>query len=68
MDKVGFIGAGSMAEALVAGLLNGGVFKPEQIIVANRSNSERLQELSKSIVLKQHIIKRSWPRNQQLSF
>lgn len=47
MDKIGFIGAGSMAEALIAGLLNGGVFKSEQIIVANRSNSKRLLELTK---------------------
>jgi pyrroline-5-carboxylate reductase len=47
LDKIGFIGAGSMAEAMVAGLIKGGVFQPEQVIVANRSNSERLQELTK---------------------
>ncbi len=46
MEKIGFIGAGSMAEAIVAGLIKGKVFKAEQIIVANRSNSERLNELS----------------------
>lgn len=47
LDKIGFIGAGSMAEAMVAGLINGGVFLPEQVIVANRSNSDRLEELTK---------------------
>lgn len=47
LDKIGFIGAGSMAEAMIAGLIKGGLFQPEQIIVANRSNKERLQELTK---------------------
>ncbi|MGM0874103.1 MAG: pyrroline-5-carboxylate reductase [Bacillota bacterium] len=47
MKKIGFIGAGSMAEAMVAGLIKGGVFQPDQVIVANRSNTERLQELTK---------------------
>lgn len=47
MERIGFIGAGSMAEAMIAGLIKGGVFQPEQIIVANHSNTERLQELSK---------------------
>jgi len=46
MEKIGFVGAGSMAEAIVAGLIKGNVFKAEQIIVSNRSNSERLNELS----------------------
>ncbi|KKI93061.1 pyrroline-5-carboxylate reductase [Bacillus sp. SA1-12] len=47
MEKIGFIGAGSMAEAMIAGLIKGGVFRPEQVIIANRSNAERLEELSK---------------------
>lgn len=46
MNTIGFIGAGSMAEAMIAGLIKGGVFQPGQVIVANRSNSERLKELS----------------------
>ncbi|WP_026558905.1 pyrroline-5-carboxylate reductase [Bacillus sp. J37] len=46
MDKIGFIGAGSMAEAMVAGLIKGKVFTAGQIIVANRSNSARLHEFS----------------------
>jgi pyrroline-5-carboxylate reductase len=46
LNTIGFIGAGSMAEAMIAGLIKGGVFQPGQVIVANRSNSERLKELS----------------------
>lgn len=52
MENIGFIGAGSMAEAMIAGLIKGGVFQPEQVIVANRSNSERLQELTKKYGIK----------------
>ena len=46
MEKIGFIGAGSMAEAIIAGLIKNGIFQPEQVIVANRSNSKRLEELA----------------------
>lgn len=46
MKKIGFIGAGSMAEAIIAGLIKGNVFTADQIIIANRSNTERLKELS----------------------
>ncbi|RAK22268.1 pyrroline-5-carboxylate reductase [Anoxybacillus vitaminiphilus] len=37
-----FIGAGSMAEALISGMTKT-LYKPEQIIVTNRSNKERLE-------------------------
>jgi pyrroline-5-carboxylate reductase len=39
---IAFIGAGSMAEALIAGMTKT-LYKPEQIIVTNRSNQERLE-------------------------
>lgn len=42
---IGFLGAGSMAEALMRGLIQGGVVRPEQMIVTNRSNRERLETL-----------------------
>ncbi|HWI60253.1 MAG TPA: pyrroline-5-carboxylate reductase [Symbiobacteriaceae bacterium] len=42
---IGFLGAGSMAEALIRGLIQGGVVRPEQMIVTNRSNRERLETL-----------------------
>ena len=41
MADIGFIGGGNMAEALIKGIITGGVFKPENIIVADIS-SERL--------------------------
>lgn len=44
--QIGFLGAGSMAESLVRGMLDAGVVRPEQILVSNRSNRERLTELS----------------------
>jgi pyrroline-5-carboxylate reductase len=39
---IAFIGAGSMAEALIAGMTKT-LYKSEQIIVTNRSNKERLE-------------------------
>ncbi|WP_078545897.1 pyrroline-5-carboxylate reductase ProI [Litchfieldia alkalitelluris] len=43
--KITFVGAGSMAEAIIAGMLQEELFKPNQITVTNRSNTERLREL-----------------------
>jgi pyrroline-5-carboxylate reductase len=42
MKTIAFIGAGSMAEALIAGMTKT-LYKSEQIIVTNRSNKERLE-------------------------
>ena len=43
---IGIIGAGSMSEALIRGLCNSGV-SPNRIIVTNRSNRDRLEDLSR---------------------
>ena len=40
--RVGFIGAGEMASALLDGLLSTGKVEPERIVVTNRSSDERL--------------------------
>lgn len=40
--KIGFCGAGSMAEALIRGLLASGQVRADQVIVTNRSNDDRL--------------------------
>ncbi|UQZ46580.1 pyrroline-5-carboxylate reductase [Bacillus sp. PK3-037] len=45
MKKIGFVGAGSMAEAMINGFLQSGITKPENIYITNRSNEERLNEL-----------------------
>ncbi|NIK67773.1 pyrroline-5-carboxylate reductase [Paenibacillus sp. BK720] len=44
--KISFYGAGSMAEAIVRGLINQNLTKPEQISMLNRQNADRLNELS----------------------
>mgnify|MGYP001290739591 FL=1 len=41
-----FLGAGSMAEALIRGITGSGLLPPERVTAANRSNAERLRELS----------------------
>lgn len=45
MNKITFIGAGSMAEALIHGWITKNVVNPEEITIMNRSNKERLQFL-----------------------
>lgn len=48
-ERIGFIGAGSMAEALVRGMLVGGVAAADRVMVTNRSNRERLASLAWSL-------------------
>ncbi|MFC4023601.1 pyrroline-5-carboxylate reductase [Oceanobacillus longus] len=43
--RIAFLGAGNMAEAIISGFVQSGKMKPQQIIVTNRSNQERLNEL-----------------------
>lgn len=45
MEKVSFIGAGSMAEAVIAGIVNKKVLNGDQIYVINKGNKERLANL-----------------------
>jgi pyrroline-5-carboxylate reductase len=42
---IGFLGAGSMTESLMRGLLEGGVVLPQQVLITNRGNRERLEQL-----------------------
>ncbi|HEY4554251.1 MAG TPA: pyrroline-5-carboxylate reductase [Bacillaceae bacterium] len=44
--KISFIGAGSMAEAIIAGLIEKGISKSEDIYVTNRSDETKLAELA----------------------
>ena len=43
--KILFIGAGSMAEAMISGFVQSEKISPKQIIVTNRTNEKRLSEL-----------------------
>lgn len=45
LQKVIFIGAGSMAEALIHGWIEKNVIHPDAVYISNRSNNERLEEL-----------------------
>src|SRR5699024_5397939 len=42
MEKISFVGAGSMAEAVIAGIVHKKVLKSEQVYVINKENKERL--------------------------
>lgn len=44
-QKVAFIGAGSMAESIISGILQKGFLPPDQIHVTNRENKERLNRM-----------------------
>ncbi|MBT2755048.1 pyrroline-5-carboxylate reductase [Mesobacillus foraminis] len=50
--KIAFLGAGSMAEAMIAGIVNSGLISPSQVIVTNKSNSQRLDELERKYGIK----------------
>lgn len=45
MKKIGFVGIGNMAEAMIGGMLQSGEFSSEQILVTNKNNSERLKKI-----------------------
>lgn len=44
--RIGFLGAGSIVEAMLSGILKKGLFSSDRIYVTNRSNSERLGQLT----------------------
>src|SRR5690625_455479 len=44
--SISFLGAGNLAEALIAGLTKSSYLQASQIRVANRRRSERLQQLA----------------------
>ncbi|MGE5591244.1 MAG: pyrroline-5-carboxylate reductase [Bacillota bacterium] len=46
---IGFLGAGSMAEALLQGLITAGLTTPDRLWVTNRSNRERLARLARGL-------------------
>ncbi|WP_404450760.1 pyrroline-5-carboxylate reductase [Virgibacillus necropolis] len=45
LNKISFVGAGSMAESIIAGIVNERHLHPEQIFVTNKDNEERLKRL-----------------------
>ena len=51
MEKIGFLGAGNMAEALIKGIITAGLVKPSDII-ASDIRSERLEHLKTEFAVK----------------
>jgi len=51
MSKVGFVGSGNMAEAIIKGIINGSVFDCENVCVSDIS-SERLKYMSDTYCVK----------------
>lgn len=47
MDKIGFLGAGNMAEALIQGIISAKVYEPAHVYISD-VRPERLDELSKA--------------------
>lgn len=45
MKKIAFIGAGSIAEALISGIIGANLLDGENISITNRQNEEKLKEL-----------------------
>lgn len=52
--RIALIGAGKMAECLIAGWLGSGRIQPAQIAVTNRRDDERLEELRSSYGVRAH--------------
>jgi pyrroline-5-carboxylate reductase len=48
MNKIAIVGAGSMAEAFISGILENGLIDKENIWVTNHSNKDRLTYLTKT--------------------
>ena len=55
MTKLAIIGAGSMCEALISGIVSSKMITKEKITVTNRGNIQRLEELSKNYGIKHSL-------------
>jgi pyrroline-5-carboxylate reductase len=56
-NTIGFIGAGNMAEALIKGLINSGLYNPDQIS-ASDSDQEKLKVKSENFGIKTYALNR----------
>lgn len=59
INKLAFIGAGSMSEAIISGVLKAGFVESEQIIVTNKNNQERLERLEQIYQIKSETNKQT---------
>jgi pyrroline-5-carboxylate reductase len=51
LENIGFIGAGNMAEALIKGLINSGLYSPDQVL-ASDNDQTKLESKSKNYGIK----------------
>ncbi|XKE80486.1 pyrroline-5-carboxylate reductase [Oceanobacillus kapialis] len=51
MKKIAFIGAGSMAESIISGIVQANVLDKDDIIVTNKSNKERVERLEEKYLI-----------------
>ncbi|GAB3054159.1 pyrroline-5-carboxylate reductase [Virgibacillus ainsalahensis] len=50
--KIAFIGAGSMAEAVISGIIKAEILPSDQITVTNKSNRDRLEQIQRKYQIK----------------
>ncbi|MEN1966504.1 pyrroline-5-carboxylate reductase [Lentibacillus sp. N15] len=58
VEKICFIGAGSMAESIIAGVINKQFLSSSQIVVTNKNNQERLTKLQNKYDIQKTIDKK----------
>ena len=66
MGTIVFVGAGSMAEAIIAGILKNEVIAPDNVFVMNKSDDERLSDMQKTYGVSLVCQERNALRNAEL--
>ena len=66
--KIGFIGCGNMASAMIGGILRQGIFSKDEIIVSNLTDEGRARSEKKLLVLSPLWITMKSSDLQKLSF
>src|SRR5690625_5670452 len=66
MNKIAFIGAGAMAEAILSGILKQELIKKQDIFVTNKSNRERLKHIKNTYKVKTSTNKKAVVQNANI--
>jgi pyrroline-5-carboxylate reductase len=65
-QRLGFLGAGSIVEAMLSGILKKQLLPADQILITNRSNRDRLHQLSETFGVATHTDKADVIRNADI--
>ena len=65
MYKIGFIGSGKMASAIIKGLIKTGFAKPEELI-ATQAETEGVEEKSKELGIKIILDNKELAKNSEI--